>query len=162
MPEIFSFSGYVPYFCTGFLALRKTPETLLLLKNWDYLNGKYDECNQVTFQKAVLASNVNGRVLPIRFFPSGNIYFEQMSRFFHDDVIVLHNNFIVGKNKKIHRFRYFQLWYAEQGKIRRANQVTWGVFTCSILANIVTILVSIVIMLTCIDIVLEKCVHLQV
>ena len=37
-----------------------------------------------------------------------------------------------------------------------------GVFTCSILASIVTILVSIVIILTSIQPILEKCVHLQV
>ena len=37
-----------------------------------------------------------------------------------------------------------------------------GVFTCSILASIVTILVSIVAILASIDPILEKCVHLQV
>ena len=113
----------MPYFCTGFLALRKTSETLLLLKNWNYLNRQQDECNQVTFQKAVLATNVNGRVLPIRFFPSGNIFFEQMTNINHSNVIVLHNNFIVGKYKKIHRFQYFQLWHSVQGKIRKADQL---------------------------------------
>ena len=35
-----------------------------------------------------------------------------------------------------------------------------GLFTCSILASIVTILVSIVVLLTSIDPILEKCVHL--
>ena len=37
-----------------------------------------------------------------------------------------------------------------------------GVFTCSVLASIVTILVSIVVILTSIDPILEKCGHLQV
>ena len=38
---------------------------------------------------------------------------------------------------------------------------TKGVFTCSILASIETILVSSVVILTSIDPILEKCVHLQ-
>ena len=38
---------------------------------------------------------------------------------------------------------------------------TWGVFTCLILASIVTILVSIVMILTSIEPILEKCFHLQ-
>ena len=38
----------------------------------------------------------------------------------------------------------------------------WGVFTCSILASIVTILVRIVVILKSIEPILEKCVHLQV
>ena len=39
---------------------------------------------------------------------------------------------------------------------------TWGLFTCSILASIVAILVSIEIIPTSIVPMLEKCVHLQV
>ena len=59
----------------------------------------------------------------------------------------------------------------EKGLLSRKTRVpykyvrkihTWGVFTCSILASIVTILISIVLILTSIEPILEKCVHLQV
>ena len=39
---------------------------------------------------------------------------------------------------------------------------SWGVFTCLILANIATILVSVVVILMSIESILEKCGHLQV
>ena len=52
--------------------------------------------------------------------------------------------------------------HTSTGKQKCFYHLTKGVFTCSILASIVTILIIIVIILTSIDPILEKCVHLQV
>ena len=52
--------------------------------------------------------------------------------------------------------------YLTKLKLTNMDDGSMGVFTCSILASIVSILVSIEIILTSIEPILEKCVHLQV
>ena len=104
----------MPYFCTGFLALRATPRTEAMLKKW-HLNLDGESCNQKPFQKAVHESNANGRTLPMTFFPNGEIFFEQMPKQLRKEVVVVHNNFIKGKEKKIQRFKYFGLWHYNEG-----------------------------------------------
>ena len=96
--------------------MRSTKGTIKLLKKWNQLNSQNNDFNQLTFQEAVYATSVNGRVLPIRYFPSGNIFFEEMSENARKYVCMIHNNFLVGKNKKIHRFKYFKLWHSDQSK----------------------------------------------
>ena len=96
--------------------MRSTKGTIKLLKKWNQLNSQNNDFNQLTFQEAVYATSVNGRVLPIRYFPSGNIFFEEMSENARKYVCMIHNNFLVGKHKKIHRFKYFNLWHSGQSK----------------------------------------------
>ena len=75
-------------------------------------------CNQVTFQNAVYEASADGSVLPLKYFPTGRIYFELMPKDLRDKVYIVHNNFIVGKEKKIQRFKYFELWFSESsGKL---------------------------------------------
>ena len=103
-------SGYLPYFCIGFLALKKSTKTIKLLKEWNNADIKIDASNQLTFQRAVIMTNANGRVLPVTHFPNGEIFFEQMPKQSRNQVVVIHNNFIIGLHKKIQRFTYFNLW----------------------------------------------------
>ena len=107
----------MPYFCTGFIALRSTVKIHNLLNYWTTENSK-DECacNQRSFQKAVIENDVNGRVLPLRHFPYGALYFEQMPKYLREQVVIAHNNFLIGKVKKILRFKDFGLWLPEGSK----------------------------------------------
>ena len=107
----FIHSGYIPYFCTGFLAFRNTTKSKELLSHWNASTYNNEVCNQVTFQEAVYQTNANGRILPLKLFPTGKIFFEQMHKALRDEVCVVHNNFIVGKEKKIQRFKHYELWY---------------------------------------------------
>ena len=67
----------------------------------------------------------NFGVLPMYLFPSGKLYFEMMSEKQRREVVVLHNNFVIGKYAKIHRFKSFQLWALDlkTGKIHIWNHV---------------------------------------
>ena len=85
-----------------------------LLKNWDEINQIQNDFNQRSFQKAIFTSMANGKSLPLENFPSGIIYFEQMPSNMRNRVFIIHNNFIVGKVKKIHRFKHFELWYSKK------------------------------------------------
>ena len=120
------FRGYLPYFCTGFLALKASYRTNKLLKKWNEIYGKdQNDGNQRSFQKAVIVSKAKGKALPLQYFPSGMIFFEQMPRSLREKVVVIHNNFIVGKNKKIQRFQYFGLWFTNfhKGKYSKSPKL---------------------------------------
>ena len=53
------------------------------------------------------------------YFANGEMFFENMPVEYRDKVVIVHNNFIVGKFRKILRFRSFGLWnpYSEKGKL---------------------------------------------
>ena len=106
------FHGYIPFMCTGFMAFRATPLTMNLLKKW-YNEIKTDSQNkqdQSVFQSLAFKYSANFGALPIKFFPSGRTYFEAMSDEIRNEVVILHNNFINGKELKIKRFKKFNLW----------------------------------------------------
>ena len=108
------FEGFVPFICTGFLALKSTPKTLEMLKKWQKVvaENKLDQ-EQNLLQKIAFELSVNFGVLPIRQFPYGLIYFDTMRKHERGDVVILHNNYVFGKAKKIQRFRDYQLWAPE-------------------------------------------------
>ena len=52
--------------------------------------------NQHTFQKAVIESGAVGKILPLRYFPNGKLFFENMALDDRNYVTLIHNNFIKG------------------------------------------------------------------
>ena len=106
------FKGFIPFICTGFLALRSTPITLKLLQKWQNVTAANPilHQDQNVIQRIAFELDANYAVLPMELFPSGRLYFETMSNQDREKIVVLHNNFIVGKEKKITRFKNFHLW----------------------------------------------------
>ena len=94
------------------MALRSTPSTLNMMKKWHHETLTDDRIrqDQTVFQKVVFQMNINYRVLPMRYFTPGEIYFEFMSDLTRKDVVFVHNNFLTGKQQKIRRFQHFNLW----------------------------------------------------
>ena len=91
------FRGYLPYFCTGFLALNSNNATKKLLQDWSKSIPKAQQHgNQFTFQKAVIESGAKGKVLPLNYFPHGQLFFEDMPQEDRINVSIIHNNFIKG------------------------------------------------------------------
>ena len=107
---------------SGFMALRSTPSTLNMMKKWhqETLNGDRILQDQSVFQNVVFQMNVNYRVLPMKYFTPGEIYFEFMSDSTRREVVFVHNNFLTGKDQKIKRFKHFDLWapHLEQSKLQ--------------------------------------------
>ena len=109
------FQGFVPFICTGFLALKSTSKTLEMLNVWQEVTSKnklYDQ-EQNLLQKIAFEVGVNFGVLPTRHFPYGLIYFNAMRKKERSHVVVLHNNYVFCKEKKIQRFKDYQLWAPE-------------------------------------------------
>ena len=88
---------------------------MTLLKKWANEFSRNEKIrtqtkNQPLFQKVVFELSADGKVLPMKHFPSGRRYFEVMTGKERADVNVIHNNFIIGKENKIQRFKAFDLW----------------------------------------------------
>ena len=58
----------------------------------------------------VYKSGAKSDILPLTYFPHGELYFEQMPEDMRKKAFIVHNNFIKGKNRKIGRFKEFGLW----------------------------------------------------
>ena len=88
--------------------------------------------NQISFQKVVFELSANGKVLPMDKFSPGNVYFETLSNEDRNSVVMVHNNHIKGKTKKIQRFEHFQLWTLSEGKIHEFNSTNHIFFESNI------------------------------
>jgi hypothetical protein len=95
------------YYCTGFMAIIKSDKVVHFLKDWNDQLRKKPQLNQPIFNKILHKSRLKHKALPLREFPSGKLYFQQKRR---DGVVIVHNNFIIGKDKKIDRFKDIGLW----------------------------------------------------
>lgn len=114
-----------PYYCTGFLVFRDTASSKRLLRTWQLALEKQNELNQPIFNRLVLEDkNARGYALSRLEFPSGDLYFDENEQ---EGVVVVHNNFIQGKDKKIRRFQRVGLWMEDEEK--KKNVPFWKQIT---------------------------------
>jgi len=112
-------------FCTGFMALLPTRNTIETLQAWDLELANNPQLNQPLFNRLIKQNLANVGRLDRQLFPSGDLYFGEEGvrseeplwgssdfRIFHrhTQVVWVHNNWIVGKEKKIQRFKNAGLW----------------------------------------------------
>ena len=104
--------GFIPFICTGFIVLHSSEKTKKLMLEWNHETRKNQAVmqDQNVFQKVVFHHSIDFGVLPMKHFPCGRDYFELMSEESRKEVVLIHNNFIVGRDKKIQRFKEFSLW----------------------------------------------------
>ena len=97
--------------CTGFLAIRSNSKTVNFIEGWrDYLAKHSQENDQIGFNRLNM-SKVRINKLSRNHFPSGDLYFEEAGgKINHSEVVIVHNNFIIGHDKKLERFQQFHLW----------------------------------------------------
>ena len=102
--------------CTGFLAIKTNQRTLQFVREWrTYMEKRTTTNDQIGFLE------MDKRRLCIQglntdFFPAGYQYFAVNSNtgYSNDkyaDAVVVHNNFIIGHDKKKERFKKFNLWH---------------------------------------------------
>lgn len=108
---IASVDAYVdnkPYYCGGFVAYISTGETWQFLRAWQSELDKEPQHNQPVLNSLLPTSGVKVLALPSLQFPSGKLYFEEKIRKY---AIVVHANFMVGKERKINSLKTAHLWY---------------------------------------------------
>lgn len=106
-----SYKGMSPYYCTGFMAVINTPKTRALFKSWQKKLQEEPQLNQPLFNRLLHNYNKLHHVaLPNKLFPNGLYYFTKMGQKERRNVVVIHNNFIIGHEAKRNRFKNAGLW----------------------------------------------------
>ncbi|CAL0329821.1 unnamed protein product [Lupinus luteus] len=112
-----------PYICSCMIFLRHTGGAKLVLKKWleelqlqPWSRAKKSN-DQPAFNWALMktAKEVDMYLLPQAAFPTGGLYFKNKTwvketKGLH---VIIHNNYIVGFEKKIKRFRDYGLWLVD-------------------------------------------------
>lgn len=99
--------GNLPYYCPGFMGYRNSSATYKFVDEWERRLLAKPQHNQPVFNDVVLeSSSLRHRMLPRALFPSGDLYFRHHHQ--HKTVVV-HNNYIVGADKKFARLKSYSL-----------------------------------------------------
>ena len=98
-------------YCTGFLSIKCNNRTLQLVEKWkQYMVNNTSIEDQNGFNQQDKTS-VRIKGLDTDLFPSGVLYFRKLNDTKYSNVVVVHNNWIVGHDRKIERFKKFNLWH---------------------------------------------------
>ncbi|KAL7482306.1 hypothetical protein ACHAW6_007985, partial [Cyclotella cf. meneghiniana] len=106
-PELF---GFAPYYCTGFLVITSTPASMHLISSWEEELLSKTQVNQPIFnelmvkQKGTNSLNYAG-LSEFEFVPGRNFF-----RHDKNNIVVLHNNFVTGRDMKQKRFEEYGAW----------------------------------------------------
>ena len=114
--------------CPGFMVFKLCPQTIALVDKWGelILQKGNEQRNQGTFNKLIsgfkgydMPTKINPKALAQNLFVTGNRYFtNNMTDDERSDVVVVHNNGISGYEKKVNRFKEFNLWVLDQNKTK--------------------------------------------
>lgn len=112
-----------PYICSCMIFLRPTSGAKLLMRKWieelrDQPWSKAKKANdQPGFNWALMktAHQVDLYLLPQAAFPTGGLYFKNKTwvKETKGKHVIIHNNYIVGFEKKTKRFRDYGLWLVD-------------------------------------------------
>ena len=101
--------------CAGFMAIQSNNKTLRFIEHWRdeviRVNATLNE--QIVLNKIIRAyksKKINLKRLDNKKFPDGNKYFDRYNETERKAAVVVHNNYIVGHDKKLTRFRKHGLW----------------------------------------------------
>ncbi|XP_060603232.1 uncharacterized protein LOC132756233 [Ruditapes philippinarum] len=98
--------------CTGLMAIKSNNESIKLMRLWEASLKERLDIDQTAFNKVYRNSTIHLKPLDRSLFPSGNLYFDQFSDAKRKNVIIVHNNYIKGHEKKLQRFENFKLWFS--------------------------------------------------
>ena len=97
-------------YSTGFQAIQSNTRTLQFIQDWKfYMSGRSDINDQDGYN-ALNNSMVRIKKLDNTLFPSGHLYFTIFSDDQRSESVIVHNNYILGHDAKIQRFKKFGLW----------------------------------------------------
>ena len=97
--------------CTGFLAIKCNNRTLQFIESWKKRMVKLTYTNlQMGFMR-LNRSTVRIKGQKSELFPAGNQYFRELNDAKYANTVVVHNNFIIGHDRKLERFKNFSLWH---------------------------------------------------
>ena len=96
--------------CTGFMALKRSSVVEDILRAWDSSLKQRSTPNQPAFNTLLKKKSLRVFHLPVDKFMNGKDFFEGRHEVDKNTVVTIHNNWIVGKDKKLARFQKHSLW----------------------------------------------------
>jgi hypothetical protein len=92
--------------CTGFMVFNDTKECRKLIEECGSDGTDDDQLimNRIALQKYI----DNIAILPEDLFPNGNVYYQQGRK---ENAMIVHNNWMVGVETKIQKFKEEKLWF---------------------------------------------------
>ena len=95
--------GYV--ICTGFMVFNDTPECKKLIDEC----ASYDTADDQVIMNQIALKKYNDHIalLSEDLFPNGNVYYKQGRK---ENAMIVHNNWMVGVETKIEKFKEEKLW----------------------------------------------------
>ena len=109
------FAGVETYYCTGFLVITSTPASFQFLFRWEEELKANPQLNQPFFNS--LLHNDDSHSIQIRHagldeidFPPGRIFFDEDKAKVLEQTVVVHNNYIIGRENKKKRFEEYGIW----------------------------------------------------
>jgi hypothetical protein len=109
--------------CAGFFAIKYSTESLkciqrakkIMKKNWN--NRKWDTnfggADQKAMNVAIKELKINIDTFDMMNYPNGFRYFNHHNKFKNKKPKMIHNNYIVGGENKIKRFKKYNLWFCK-------------------------------------------------
>jgi hypothetical protein len=94
-------------YCTGLILAAPNNRTIAFFERWEVLQQDGTQRNQHIFNELLSSMLLKTTVLPVNKFPSGFHYFQGDQR---KNAVVVHNNFIIGHDAKVARFKSHGLW----------------------------------------------------
>ena len=100
-------------FCAGFMAIKSTNDSIKFIKMWEESLTTNLLNDQLEFNVIYEKANIKIKPLDTNLFPSGALYFRKFNASKRNNVAIVHNNYILGHEKKLQRFQKFNLWFPE-------------------------------------------------
>ena len=104
-------------YCAGFLAIKTSNRTIKLIEDWIAYIHRHPGKNDQDAFNALNKTEVKIDGLDMNRFPSGNLFFGKMDKRNRAKVVVVHNNYIIGHNNKLKRFKDFNIWKLSENKL---------------------------------------------
>jgi len=98
-------------YCSGFMFITPNKRTINFFEEWQSRQANGTERNQHIFNELLrVHTEMRQKVLPENAFPAGHMYFNSKRT---KGAVVVHNNYIIGHDAKVARFKAHHFWLTE-------------------------------------------------
>tara|TARA_B110000285_G_scaffold235601_1_gene318529 strand:- start:27833 stop:35488 length:7656 start_codon:yes stop_codon:yes gene_type:complete len=99
-------------YCSGFMFIKPNKRTINFFEEWQSRQANGTERNQHIFNELLrVHTEMRQKVLPENAFPAGHMYFNSKRT---KGAVVVHNNYIIGHDAKVARFKAHHFWLSDQ------------------------------------------------
>ena len=115
--------------CSGFMTIKSSERTKMFLTNViDLMKQKPEFDDEAMINSTFWQVGMNITTLPYLHYPVGKFFFNKENEVrgvVADQSYIVHNNYIIGNNAKIERFKKVGLWNVDDTILSRVETQSW-------------------------------------